>query len=179
MKKEEEKVNYLNLPCPIPYEEIHREALSLSLFLLVSLSSILFFAFAVLRFLVGIDAFMVSIWRFTWLHFNFEPIGYNILALNYFLCAWTEGDLLLYYGNLGSGVRIAKTVKTGFNFFLVFVLILIIFIDAKLEGYGVCWEWVFVWNSVFKARTIWRDALWFYQGTQSEVLTKSQVALAF
>ncbi|GLT77975.1 hypothetical protein SLA2020_495270 [Shorea laevis] len=58
MKKEEEKVNYLNLPCPIPYEEIHREALSLSLFLPVSLSSILFFAFAVLRFLVGIDAFM-------------------------------------------------------------------------------------------------------------------------
>ncbi|KAK4261824.1 hypothetical protein QN277_004771 [Acacia crassicarpa] len=26
-KKEEEKVDYLNLPCPIPYEEVHREAL--------------------------------------------------------------------------------------------------------------------------------------------------------
>ncbi|KAH9707378.1 mitochondrial import receptor subunit TOM40 [Citrus sinensis] len=25
--KEEEKVDYMNLPCPIPYEEIHREAL--------------------------------------------------------------------------------------------------------------------------------------------------------
>lgn len=25
---EESKVDYLNLPCPIPYEEIHREALS-------------------------------------------------------------------------------------------------------------------------------------------------------
>lgn len=45
MKKEEEKVDYLNLPCPIPYEEIHREALSLSLFLSVSLSFIFFFFF--------------------------------------------------------------------------------------------------------------------------------------
>lgn len=26
--KIDEKVDYLNLPCPIPYEEIHREALS-------------------------------------------------------------------------------------------------------------------------------------------------------
>jgi mitochondrial import receptor subunit TOM40 len=26
VKKEEEKVDYFNLPCPIPYEEIHREA---------------------------------------------------------------------------------------------------------------------------------------------------------
>lgn len=25
---EPEKVDYFNLPCPIPYEEIHREALS-------------------------------------------------------------------------------------------------------------------------------------------------------
>ena len=32
MKKENEKVDYFNLPCPIPYEEIHREAFSLSLF---------------------------------------------------------------------------------------------------------------------------------------------------
>lgn len=30
--KVEEKVDYLNLPCPIPYEEVHREALSQSLF---------------------------------------------------------------------------------------------------------------------------------------------------
>ncbi|KAH9707380.1 mitochondrial import receptor subunit TOM40 [Citrus sinensis] len=30
--KEEEKVDYMNLPCPIPYEEIHREALSLYLY---------------------------------------------------------------------------------------------------------------------------------------------------
>lgn len=29
--KEDEKVDYFNLPCPIPYEEIHREALSQSL----------------------------------------------------------------------------------------------------------------------------------------------------
>lgn len=28
--KTEEKVDYLNLPCPIPYEEIQREALSRS-----------------------------------------------------------------------------------------------------------------------------------------------------
>lgn len=27
-KDEVEKVDYCNLPCPIPYEEIHREALS-------------------------------------------------------------------------------------------------------------------------------------------------------
>lgn len=27
-EKEEEKVDYMDLPCPIPYEEIHREALS-------------------------------------------------------------------------------------------------------------------------------------------------------
>ena len=27
-KTEDEKVDYLDLPCPIPYEEIHREALS-------------------------------------------------------------------------------------------------------------------------------------------------------
>lgn len=25
----EERVDYMNLPCPIPYEEIHREAFSL------------------------------------------------------------------------------------------------------------------------------------------------------
>ena len=31
-KTEDEKVDYLNLPCPIPYEEIHREAFSNSLF---------------------------------------------------------------------------------------------------------------------------------------------------
>ena len=29
--KVDEKVDYLNLPCPIPYEEVHREALSQSL----------------------------------------------------------------------------------------------------------------------------------------------------
>lgn len=34
--KEEEKVDYMNLPCPIPYEEIHREALSLYLYHLYS-----------------------------------------------------------------------------------------------------------------------------------------------
>lgn len=28
--KKEEKVDYLNLPCPVPYEEIQREALSSS-----------------------------------------------------------------------------------------------------------------------------------------------------
>lgn len=28
--KPTEKVDYMNLPCPIPYEEIHREAISLS-----------------------------------------------------------------------------------------------------------------------------------------------------
>jgi hypothetical protein len=50
MKKEEEKVDYLNLPCPIPYEEIHREALSLSLFLSVSMS--LFFPFCFCRDLI-------------------------------------------------------------------------------------------------------------------------------
>jgi mitochondrial import receptor subunit TOM40 len=27
--KKEEKVDYLNLPCPVPFEEIQREALSL------------------------------------------------------------------------------------------------------------------------------------------------------
>jgi mitochondrial import receptor subunit TOM40 len=27
-KKEVEKVDYLNLPCPVPFEEIQREALS-------------------------------------------------------------------------------------------------------------------------------------------------------
>ena len=26
--KVEEKVDYMNLPCPIPFEEVHREALS-------------------------------------------------------------------------------------------------------------------------------------------------------
>ena len=31
-KTEDEKVDYLNLPCPIPYEEIHREAFSKFLF---------------------------------------------------------------------------------------------------------------------------------------------------
>jgi mitochondrial import receptor subunit TOM40 len=29
------KVDYLSLPCPIPYEELHREALSFSIFLFV------------------------------------------------------------------------------------------------------------------------------------------------
>ena len=29
-EKKEEKVDYLNLPCPVPFEEIQREALSLS-----------------------------------------------------------------------------------------------------------------------------------------------------
>ena len=33
-KTEDEKVDYLDLPCPIPYEEIHREAFSNSLFLI-------------------------------------------------------------------------------------------------------------------------------------------------
>lgn len=42
--KPTEKVDYMNLPCPIPYEEIHREALSLSP---PSSSSILIVDFAV------------------------------------------------------------------------------------------------------------------------------------
>jgi mitochondrial import receptor subunit TOM40 len=29
-EKKDEKVDYLNLPCPVPFEEIQREALSLS-----------------------------------------------------------------------------------------------------------------------------------------------------
>ncbi|MBA0556866.1 hypothetical protein Golob_026935, partial [Gossypium lobatum] len=28
--KADEKTDYMNLPCPIPYEELHREALSYS-----------------------------------------------------------------------------------------------------------------------------------------------------
>lgn len=43
--KGDEKVDYFNLPCPIPYEEIHREALSQSLFLCSSLILICIFFF--------------------------------------------------------------------------------------------------------------------------------------
>jgi mitochondrial import receptor subunit TOM40 len=43
VKKEEEKVDYFNLPCPIPYEEIHREAFSLSLSLFFFQIFMLFF----------------------------------------------------------------------------------------------------------------------------------------
>jgi hypothetical protein len=36
-EKAEKKVDYLNLPCPIPFEEIQREALSESTFCFVSI----------------------------------------------------------------------------------------------------------------------------------------------
>lgn len=51
-KEVEEKVDYLNLPCPIPYEEIHREALSQSLF-----SPLEFFYSLLLNIMLDIDFF--------------------------------------------------------------------------------------------------------------------------
>lgn len=39
-EKAEKKVDYLNLPCPVPFEEIQREALSESTFCFVSICSL-------------------------------------------------------------------------------------------------------------------------------------------
>jgi hypothetical protein len=62
-------VDYLNLPCPIPYEEIHREALSLSLFLCLS----------VLHFLFGFcRALIFSGYQSLWLVFG-DLLGWMLI----------------------------------------------------------------------------------------------------
>ena len=58
--KEDEKVNYLDLPCPIPYEEIHREALSQSLSLAFSIFFLLLMQFADTRIAVTVLSFPYS-----------------------------------------------------------------------------------------------------------------------
>lgn len=54
-KKAEKKVDYLNLPCPVPFEEIQREALSESTFCFVSI-----YFFYMDPFILGILVYLFS-----------------------------------------------------------------------------------------------------------------------